>query len=458
MIHLKRFLWLAAWSVWVWLGFGLYRELPRDLGPTVYKTPLRRDEVIVGLFDGVPEMVTYSFDPRTNTSKFRRCHLLTGELKTEFDGIKSRRVYSDQPRLEFVRVEPDTPELSSRPVKFVEKEFQPWVYLYVVDLFSGKSRPVSGYGHMPIFHPRKPWAIIWSGGGLERGRNFLRVEDFRAGRRLFQWNEGQPSSLNKEMCSPPFFVGEDRIGVMTVKDAERRSRDDYELEIWSIASSDRPLKVIRGAQIGFDWAPSGGSGFSTDDGGRVAWNRKTFTGCLVRVFDVHSGREIFDEPGESGRDHRGLPGGDQSPILSLDGRSVMNAVSGRLYEVDSGKLLWSAKSNERLNLIRGDTQFMTREDWDVGLGSWTKRLVTCTYRRLSDGSLIHRMWADDGYLELKTDNGQRLAFIAGTLYELPPRVNWSLLILCQTILALPLVLIWVLLRWRRNKKAISAAT
>jgi hypothetical protein len=27
-------LWLLAWSFWVWLGFGMHRELPRDLGPT----------------------------------------------------------------------------------------------------------------------------------------------------------------------------------------------------------------------------------------------------------------------------------------------------------------------------------------------------------------------------------------------------------------------------------------
>src|SRR5262245_1890612 len=37
MFWFKRILWLAAWCVWLWLGFGLHRELPRDLGPAVSK-------------------------------------------------------------------------------------------------------------------------------------------------------------------------------------------------------------------------------------------------------------------------------------------------------------------------------------------------------------------------------------------------------------------------------------
>jgi hypothetical protein len=35
MRWLKRFFWLFAWGAWAWLGFGLYRELPRSLGSLV---------------------------------------------------------------------------------------------------------------------------------------------------------------------------------------------------------------------------------------------------------------------------------------------------------------------------------------------------------------------------------------------------------------------------------------
>src|SRR5215203_5040798 len=37
--HFKLVFWLAAWSVWLWLGYGLHRELPRDFGPVVRTLP-----------------------------------------------------------------------------------------------------------------------------------------------------------------------------------------------------------------------------------------------------------------------------------------------------------------------------------------------------------------------------------------------------------------------------------
>src|SRR6185295_4893402 len=48
MTYLKRFLWLAAWGVWLWLGFGLYRELPRELGPRVRKLWIEGEYTPIG--------------------------------------------------------------------------------------------------------------------------------------------------------------------------------------------------------------------------------------------------------------------------------------------------------------------------------------------------------------------------------------------------------------------------
>ena len=45
---LSRSLWLAAWSFWLWLGFGLYRELPRELGPVVCRLPMNEAESTIG--------------------------------------------------------------------------------------------------------------------------------------------------------------------------------------------------------------------------------------------------------------------------------------------------------------------------------------------------------------------------------------------------------------------------
>jgi hypothetical protein len=45
-----------------------------------------------------------------------------------------------------------------------------------------------------------------------------------------------------------------------------------------------------------------------------------------------------------------------------------------------------------------------------------------------------------------------VADLRGVVYRYPT-VNWPLLALCQTILALPLVLLWAMLRWRRMRMA-----
>jgi hypothetical protein len=46
MRWLKRGLWLSAWGAWLWLGIGLYRELPRHLGPVVRRLPIASGRVL----------------------------------------------------------------------------------------------------------------------------------------------------------------------------------------------------------------------------------------------------------------------------------------------------------------------------------------------------------------------------------------------------------------------------
>src|SRR5262245_3373880 len=48
---LPRSLWLLAWSCWAWLGFGLWREVPRDMGPVVCKLPLANQDAALGFVD-----------------------------------------------------------------------------------------------------------------------------------------------------------------------------------------------------------------------------------------------------------------------------------------------------------------------------------------------------------------------------------------------------------------------
>src|SRR5262245_28363659 len=41
MKPLARCLWLLAWAGWLWLGVGLYRELPREYGEPIARLPFR---------------------------------------------------------------------------------------------------------------------------------------------------------------------------------------------------------------------------------------------------------------------------------------------------------------------------------------------------------------------------------------------------------------------------------
>src|SRR4051794_20193304 len=67
MHYFKRFLWFAAWCVWLWLGFGLYRELPRQPGAAICTLPVEgRTHTVLGFIGQSNEvgLLTASSDRR----------------------------------------------------------------------------------------------------------------------------------------------------------------------------------------------------------------------------------------------------------------------------------------------------------------------------------------------------------------------------------------------------------
>jgi hypothetical protein len=48
MHRLKWLLWLSAWAVWIWLGVGLYRELPRKYGKPIGRINFHSDAMLLG--------------------------------------------------------------------------------------------------------------------------------------------------------------------------------------------------------------------------------------------------------------------------------------------------------------------------------------------------------------------------------------------------------------------------
>jgi len=75
MRWVKRGLWLAAWSFWLWLGVGLYRELPRDLGRLVRTLSLAQNEQVLGFDRSSHNVVTRIDSPLS----YRLVDAQTGE-------------------------------------------------------------------------------------------------------------------------------------------------------------------------------------------------------------------------------------------------------------------------------------------------------------------------------------------------------------------------------------------
>jgi hypothetical protein len=59
MKRLRRCCWLAAWCVWVWLGFRLHHELPRNLGPMICQIPLEKGWWVEGFLDEQLQIVVH---------------------------------------------------------------------------------------------------------------------------------------------------------------------------------------------------------------------------------------------------------------------------------------------------------------------------------------------------------------------------------------------------------------
>ena len=57
MFHLKRLPWYLAWSVWLLLGFGLYRELPRGGGAQIRRIHLFDGEDVYGFWNRSHELI-----------------------------------------------------------------------------------------------------------------------------------------------------------------------------------------------------------------------------------------------------------------------------------------------------------------------------------------------------------------------------------------------------------------
>jgi hypothetical protein len=85
-------------------------------------------------------------------------------------------------------------------------------------------------------------------------------------------------------------------------------------------------------------------------------------------------------------------------------------------------------------------------DWQLPRG-WTPVTIV----DFDTHQVTGRTWDQPYYWESWDET---LAVTAdGTVFQLPFRTDWPLFLVVQTILAVPLVLLWTVLRWRRKQRA-----
>jgi len=421
MPHLKRLVWLLAWSVWIYLGFGLHRELPRDLGPVVCRLPLQTGEKFQGFLRGREAVATSQFDRTTGIAVFRLRDPWTGAVERETAVASAPStlwtytiltthgfaVGYEQPTVVGGSGRIDLANLTGKVI--------------LVNLSTGERNDLAALGTLTAAHPLRPWAIFCRGD--ENGNEHMVMLDLETRRTLLK--QIRPT-IAFALGWPTHFFGADHYSIPML-DGET----GYRLEVRSIQSG-RTVKV-------FD-KPGMFATASSDD--KVAW----YDGrdLVVESLAGDVWRLVDKAPADAKPENR-----VHGPRFSSDGRTVLSPGTGALIDLASGRHIWEAADHERATDAVPPDGFHVFETWKFGSGDWSKSYGTFAVRSMNDGSFVCRTWMSIAY---PANDARTLFSRDGIIHELPPRVNWPLLAFCQTILALPLVLLWVVLRWRRKHK------
>jgi len=303
----------------------------------------------------------------------------------------------------------------------------------------------------PIFYNSKPWALFAAvAGDAKQQQGNATVIDLQTGTTLFRWNSRRTSS-QRIMPQLPVFLGENLIAVPTTSrpaSGEVVGANDHRLEMWSIPPDENPVREFPGVQMGF--------GAVASSTGRIAW-LQLGVDEKVEVFGVNEARTRF----RKSTNWRSPPRRSESPVLSTDGRAVYVDPPGICWNVDDGRELWSNRRTVGDSLLqRIDQVYSVESDGRYTVEeSWRLRLWLCfdgetwAVRRMHDGGLIERTWTTPlAPTEIASTDRTLICDDHEVVGSIPPRANWPLLALCQTILALPLVLLWTVLRWRQKRR------
>jgi hypothetical protein len=422
---MKRGLWVAAWGVWAWLGFGLCRELPRQVGPRVCQIPINAGDTAAFIKD------THHVAVET-----RLARQALG-LKV-FDAASGASLCDTSFEWQWPLLQP----LSTvRPhgVVVMPSHDQRWTGLAILDVERGRSTPVTAMTAFDVrVHPSKPWVAFRESAPPVDNPRSLVVIDWTTGTVVL----ARPRGVEYVRVGAPIFLGDsDQLVVPVSHPVEAGGEDKADLEVWRLGFPSRLEKVIRGQPI-----PQFVQASRT---GRLAWSHQDTEGGRVSVYDLNAESMVFSRLVWKGPRWSGLK--LEESRLSSSGRTIMTEVSTNLWDMDSGAALWTMQGWQPP--VLHDDAFTEFEQWDK---SWTRGTFlnwnTSAIRDLDTAALRFRCWnRDASILECCSRDGTLGVTRNGSVHRLPFRANHPLLAVCQTILGLPLVMLWAVLRWRRNR-------
>jgi hypothetical protein len=428
-----RSLWLAAWSFWLWLGFGLYRELPRELGPVACRAPVQQSEFPLGFVKDRPLVVIQPrFNPKdpifkvfdANSGAFvhdiafegrvphSRTHLCRshGVLLALGDGVKNRGG------------------------------------LHVVEVATGGWKTLSERFVIDVdidIHPARPWVAFRESAKPIDSPRPLVVIDWSTGSEVF----ARPKDRGR--VSTPVFMGNSDRLVVEVTGADEAAAKRTDVEVWLLGSPSRLEKVIKNCGLG-NWRQA-------TSASRIARCNMDDSHWNLEVFDIDVERVVFSTPPKERMRMKpsnylfGPPVG--SFRLATSGKSLTCEPLTCVWDVNAGAERWRLPRGWRMRPAEGRDLFFVEERWDPfwGLVRW-ERFGTTAVRDIDSAALKFRCWNyDAGWLSDISADGKLAILQDGAIRRPPFQINWSLLAFSQTILALPLVLLWATLRWRRKR-------
>jgi len=402
MKWVKRVLWAAAWGVWVWLGIGLHRELPRAPAPCIAKLSFSSPERSLGFTDGDYLLATLRWAANDaggetrcsvwNVDDQRRLHDLdwpfhwSRELVAPGHGVFIGNRRGTGPK-------------------------QGALTLY--DLRTGEWRRIGPeYWHVEAIHSTLPLAAIDERPDDDNAERVL-VLDFRTGQRILEWTN-PPAPEGRVYIQECQFLDGDELLITAFNFFGVNSIHTR----WQI----HRVSLSRGELTKLYFVKERCAIKLPMQGGRLLSRILRGNEYVIEVLEFPSGRIVFSSAGAPVSDlTESKNEWDSRAVLSASGRRIMTS-EGTLWDVDAGRRIWrKSRTDVGIEAHQSAGVFSVDEDWQplldlVGIKG-TSLPATTAIRDLETGALCYRHWGTD-FLHCASLDGKR-SFQILTRYDSP---------------------------------------